>query len=731
MDSSKSTVVPANDDLPLAPPKKRKLKHPRTARACLFCRRRKVRCTGTQPCDYCRAEGVRCEYDDGVERVRPGAPANSASLSPTTTSPIVHHSSGYLPRTGDYSALTPTGHQPLQRTVLSTESAPRLTRNISTEPPQTFAAGQHIGPTAGVSFLYHVWNRSEINEGEVLPAAPLTCYGDMPQPVIRQDQPFPTQEEATALLERYFRFATPTYRFLHQPTLERWMSQMIAGARLPVAEAACALIVCAQSLLYSADGDRYKDGGDEELVRSRFYFEKAKSLLNQEPGPATVVSVQARLAMCLYLLSSFRINESRFCFSLACTILTSIGLHRKTLAAHKLDLVTLESRKRTFWCAYVLDDYLSVMLGRPRTLRDEEIDQPYPRNIDDQDLLSSESPEELPQHGNLEGFIAHANLAKLMARNSDLLYPLQPLSEDQVYERTVLMLEALYSWRDGLPDFLKPREKTLVGQRTFERQNTILKLAYAHLRILVTRRCLLMDFSRLGRSSPTSEDDRALKPIQECASAICAILDTIYQLSHRGSMYQAFWFTHYVALVALSTLYVFMIQNSRSSIPQGLFPDIDSCFDKAKYCQAQLAALSPNGSQARRHYILLDRLRKRAEKDAGRLQRDGHGPASMAPPPLATSIYEQTPAVSSAMADPERPTRYSEQTDESIGRPLHGLDQWATTNPEVPGRDMNGTMGQFTPLKDDYMSQNLLGWGWENLDTVGFPGEEDIFGFQA
>lgn len=641
---------------------------------------------------------------------------------------------GQSPGTGDGRTVTPIREPSLQRTVFSSERAPRLARNISTEPPQTFAAGQHIGPTAGVSFLYHAWNRCEVNEGEALPAAPLTCYGDMPQPVLRQDYPLPTQEDAKALLERYFRFATPTYRFLHQPTLEHWMAQMLAGARLSMAEAACALLVCAQSLLYSATGDRYKNGGDEDLHRARFYFERAKSLLSQEPGPATLASVQARLAMCLYLLSAFRITECRFCFSLACTIVTSLGLQRKAPTAHKLDLVTLESRKRTFWCAYVLDDYLSIMLGRPRILRDEDIDQPYPRNIDDQDLLSSESAEELPQHGNLEGFIAHADLAKLMGRNSDLLYPLQPLSEDQVYERTDQMLEALYNWRDGLPDFLRPRDKTLAGRRTFERQNTVLKLAYAHLRILVTRRCLLMDFSHLGRSSPsnTNEDGRALKPIQECASAICTILNTIYELSQRDSLYQAFWFTHYVALVALSTFYVFMIQNSRSSIPAGLFPDIDACLDKASYCQAQLAAMSPDGSQARRHYNLLDRLRKRAERDAMRVQRVAQDTARMAPPPLANSIYGQVSAAGPNPSDVNRLTHSPGQPVGSVGQQLQGVKPYGTTA-EASAKEVNGTatMDQFTPLQDDYMSQNLLGWGWENLDTVGFPGDEEIFDFQA
>jgi hypothetical protein len=508
---------------------------------------------------------------------------------------------------------------------LSTGTTSQASRRNSLEPPQTFVEGQHIGPTSGVSFLYHAWNRRlDVNgqeNGGVAVSAPLASHGDFPQTKIHaadSSLSLPTPERAAGLLERYFRFATPTYRFLHRPTLEDWTSQLLAGQRLSVPKSASVLLVCAQSLLYTMAGDRYVDGGDQELNTSRLYYQKAKSMLDQEPGPATLASVQARLAMCLYLLSTFRINECRFCFSFASEILKSLGLHRKTSTSHKTDLIESESRKRTFWCAYVLDSYLSVMLGRPRLQRDEDADQPLPQNLDDQDMLSIESPGNLPLHGNLEAFVWHAELAKLMGRNNDLLYPLQPLSEEEVLVRTNEMIMALDHWRSALPEFLKPREKTLVGQRTFERQNTVLKLADAHLRILATRRCLLTDFSRLGRTvAPHRRDSRALKPVQECVAGISTIIGAAYDLMQTGSLYQAFWFTQYISLVAISTLYVFLIQGARNALPAPTetFHNVEIYFEKAKYCQRHLAAIAPEGSQARRHHKLLDRLQARVEKD--------------------------------------------------------------------------------------------------------------------
>ena len=411
---------------------------------------------------------------------------------------------------------------------------------------------------------------------------------------------------------------------------------------------------------------------------------------------------------------------------MACATLTSIGLHRKSRAGAKVDHVVIESRKRTFWCAYVLDSYLNVMLGRPRMLRDQDIDQLYPRNIDDRDLLSAESSEELPLHGNLEAFFAHAELVTLLGRNNDLLYPLQPLTEEQVLDRTSDMLEALSEWRNRLPEFLKPRDKTLTGQRTFERQNTTLKLAHAHLRILVTRRCLLADFSSLGGSVPLMKDERAFRPIQECASAISTILSATYDLMERHALYQAFWFTHYVALVAISTLYVFIIQICRSSLPATIFPQIETSFGMAKQCQDILAALSPIGSQARRHYDLLHRLRARAEKDASRAKMIQRSSPSQEEEVESNQKLDgvSTPALSSGGIE-HHSNSFSKGT-----YPIATDNKRQEQNNKVPNGGTDVTIGQFTPSEDDFMFQNLLKWDWENLDTVGFPGEGDLFSLQ-
>jgi hypothetical protein len=69
----------------------------------------------------------------------------------------------------------------------------------------------------------------------------------------------------------------------------------------------------------------------------------------------------------------------------------TLGLHRRKRPGgyrSEMGVIEHECRKRTFWAAYVLDRYLSVMGGRPRTLQDFDTDQDFPARVDDAELTS-------------------------------------------------------------------------------------------------------------------------------------------------------------------------------------------------------------------------------------------------------------------------------------------------------------------------------------------------------
>ena len=114
----------------------------------------------------------------------------------------------------------------------------------------------------------------------------------------------------------------------------------------------------------------------------------AQYQLSKERGTVRLVSVQAHLCQCLWLLSRSRVNHCWTLFGTTARLALAIGLNRTGPAdrSHGYPPIELECRRRTFWSAYCLDNYLSVALGRPRIFHDDDIDQEIPSCLDDGDI---------------------------------------------------------------------------------------------------------------------------------------------------------------------------------------------------------------------------------------------------------------------------------------------------------------------------------------------------------
>lgn len=117
------------------------------------------------------------------------------------------------------------------------------------------------------------------------------------------------------------------------------------------------------------------------------YFFAAEEQLAAEKGAIRLASVQTRLMQCFFLLCHSRSNHAYSLFGTTSNLMLALGIHRKS--HRNLEHVEIECKKRTFWCAYNLDTYLSSALGRPRTFRESDIDQELPLCIDDNHLSNS------------------------------------------------------------------------------------------------------------------------------------------------------------------------------------------------------------------------------------------------------------------------------------------------------------------------------------------------------
>lgn len=301
-------------------------------------------------------------------------------------------------------------------------------RSSSPEPEATDLEGNYLGPSSGISFLTRVWRRLKQDDISMTPRIP----GDEPSkntPVLMfGDRPFATEddwralempplERAMKLVEIYFDFAVVTYRFLHRGIAESLVravyEKKIAPSNPPpshwAAKAAIVFMIFAVSTLREeqfkrndevhARNERYdlmrgSPSRHSANITSERWYAAAKHMLSIETGPPTLETIQARLGLCLFLLSSSRANQCWYIFGTTMQLVTALGLHRRRPSKPSRGgpaYIEHELRKRVFWSAYTLDKYLSMMFGRPRLLDDEDIDQDLPDEVNDE-VMSLEAP---------------------------------------------------------------------------------------------------------------------------------------------------------------------------------------------------------------------------------------------------------------------------------------------------------------------------------------------------
>ncbi|KAM0439150.1 hypothetical protein ACHAQK_006639 [Fusarium lateritium] len=172
-----------------------------------------------------------------------------------------------------------------------------------------------------------------------------------------------------------------------------------------------------------------QDISDSHL--SENYFSRARMLLGNplDITRFTPNEVAALTLMGFYLIEMNRRDAAYMCVSSAMHISIMHGSHRGWLD---------ESGKRVFWTLYVLDRYLSCLMGRPPTIMDDAIRLPLPCNA--------------PSLPPADGLRAHVELSRISSHIVCNTYRISP-SEDNA--RPVRSLEGeitmLDDWSLHLP----------------------------------------------------------------------------------------------------------------------------------------------------------------------------------------------------------------------------------------------------------------------------------------
>ncbi|KAJ5105353.1 hypothetical protein NUU61_002700 [Penicillium alfredii] len=710
-------------------------------RACDSCKLKKTRCNGTLPCTRCTRLSLPCKYNAAYSRGLPPEPPPASSRSFSTSA--VRRESGDArqsnsPRSRSIRASTQDDqHQSLLRQRPAV-SSPRT----SPEPGSTDFEGNYLGPASGVSFINRVWSRLHQDETTHIPDelqressrnTAVFMFGDKPYSDYQEAEfTLPSFDKSLELVGIYFDFSIVTYRFLHRGSVEEWVKYVyrnnISLANPPVgnmvARTAIVLMVFAVSTLY----EELQPGETvDERSKSERWYAASKYMSSLESGPPRLETIQARLGQCLYLLSSSRANECWYSFGTALQVVTALGLHRKwpaKLSKNECSYLELELRKRIFWSAYTLDKYLSIMFGRSRLLRDEDLDQELPDEMNDEDLLEEDPARRTGSADSMMIASAlHYRLGRILGDISRQLYSINPFSRDSALETAVRLTSELERWKESVPPlFNSVRPSSLIPPLC--RQSQVLQLAYSHAMIHVTRSFLLNDFTDLSRRPTIPHHPTVSTHVQKCIEAAQDVMTLVDSLAQQGILIQSFWFTHYVTFCAILVVYIHTIQQHRQSLAPSPGDDADDArqqqrylFSLAETCQQHLAEATRKNCPSRRYSIILEELRREVRRQIG-----SDDTASATGQARAVRLGIEDPAAQNA-GSPNGPDR-----------PL-ALDPGAMALPPIPGILQPAELGESPIDRGDDIGflESLEGsiW-WTQLDSwalSSFPNDPSTFTF--
>ncbi|KAI8629912.1 fungal-specific transcription factor domain-containing protein [Xylariaceae sp. FL1651] len=710
----------------------------KATRACDFCKSRKSRCSGTLPCDKCfkRGQASNCHYDAQYRRGRAVSPIRVINRAAALGSPSPVRSTGpkgshkNVPPRGTKHRVTSVYSQQIDdgETQVSTlETVNGQDAVLSRASPELEVAeihGQIYDTTSGLAFLHRAFRRFSQGENgsstRLLPAlsgdaenenSPTLTVGDRPIGAENKHATvqLPSHERAKELVRHYFDVCMASYRFFHQETVEAWLDIVSRNDKngLPIyhrigrAKAAILLTIFAIAHMHEDRANGRYHGPDEaaSMDHTDSLFLVADALVQQETASPTLESAQARLIQVLYLLTTCRMNQAWYVFGTAIQLISALGLHRRTRrklqGARADDFINTQCRRRTFWTAYIIDKYLGVIFGRPRHYNDDDIDQEMPDSLNDEDMTPS-GPRLHYQRGRkdcqIDALIYHAKIAFMMTEASRTVYSIRQISQQDRLAAANRLSKELQLWRASLPPHLGAiRPSSLILK--FRRQATNLKIAECHAIMHINRSFLL------GKITPGSEPQ-----ISEAILAASTVLETVDDIVvGYGTMFYAFWWTHYVTFCALAIIYVWEIQSRRVQL--NLFADdtIDQgeLLSLAEQCQNHLAKATASNSPSRRYAIILEKLRKEAIRQNFPVADSKIAKRSQKNREAQISNEHDTPSVG---------TLSDEAT--AFQSHLNGVDIRASSPEEAPDLQFNGIM--------DWSLHDWQSEDWINLDSMAF-----------
>ncbi|KAK0448797.1 fungal-specific transcription factor domain-containing protein [Armillaria borealis] len=515
-------------------------------RACDICRRKKIKCEGGRmpdvKCANCTSYNLDCTYVE-ASKFMPNADIDEE----------LTHADGDAkesPAAGasDFKGNTEQSMSTLPSPSLSAVLPPRMEPgNFSDDPIADDEDIQHVALTNRLkSFDMDASEfRQELDEGDVaklkdkfkiMSSRRAEFWSNSIRSLNYDDidfQPanysFPEPDLLDYLVQLYFLNQNLFWPLLHRPTFER---SLAAGLHHTDSEfGALVLLVCAVGSRYSDDPRVKADDTDKESKTRHLngwkWFIQVHRVHMSLLRPPNLCDLQKCALSVFYVQGCAAPHASWTLVGTGIRMAQDLGAHRRHSRPGQPRNAEEELLKRAFWVIVSLDRVISLSLGRPCAIQDEDIDAEFPVDCDDEYWEHPDPEQAFVQPRDkpslLSFFISYLALNRILALCLRTVYSLNRSKTLFVFvgkwkQDLVAELDSfLNKWVDSVPDHIRwdPHRENQI----FFNQSVFLYCSYYHLQILIHRPFIPSP----GKSSPLAFPSLAI--CTNAARSISHILD--------------------------------------------------------------------------------------------------------------------------------------------------------------------------------------------------------------
>ncbi|KAL7891940.1 fungal-specific transcription factor domain-containing protein [Trichoderma sp. SZMC 28014] len=625
-------------------------KRKRVAKACQRCRSMKSKCDGQRPaCGRCRGYGYACSYRLQRPRLRPGTDdrtSHSISEGLPDLYDALHqqeellvHVISLLPPGTEQEALQLKSSSIKSQldNAISNAKAEVLLREVASESGSKSPSGSvdqspgYLGEVSDIRFVNVVKKFLQTQDGTTMMQKDFESY-DQGENLVSSNKVscptilLPTFEKAKHYIDAYFTTIHIAYPFIPEtPFIQHFKT--LSDSDTPKAQS-CNNIETALSYTICAIGAYYRTlPGKEESADSlnEKLYSYALTLAPASNMERSLAQVSLLLARCFYLLVVCRTESCWTILGQAVRVAQSIGLHIEgedsghTNLSHSPEV---EKRRRVWYSVYVLDRLLSLQLGRPPAIHDDDFNVPLPDRASDSEIdWTGEVVEKRTGNSPSSGdyFLAVIAFSGIVGRVLRSLYcPRRSHFTAEDLLSTKDLDRQLIDWKLALPRALRfDLGHTFEQLPIFKTQRNMLAIKFHHLRALIYRPYLCHPLlMHLGNPDATISplDWSPIRAYERaCISEARETARLLHGISSKEELVHGFpWWQMISCLVCASSILLVSSMFAESTFELSSELDTAGLSDDAETCLKVFDALSINSPGAR---IARDMMK--ALKDCG------------------------------------------------------------------------------------------------------------------